>query len=131
MAWNDFNNKAVLGTAPVEADGSAYFAVPADKFVYFQLLDENGMLVQSMRSGTIVRPGRAGAASAATSIGAPHAGLPVPLAMRRGPCRLAPWYGRHGTSAIPSKSNRYSTAIASRVTITARRRARNSTWRAT
>ena len=31
--------------------------VPADTFVYFQLLDANGMMVQSMRSGTIVRPG--------------------------------------------------------------------------
>jgi len=41
----------------VEADGSASFAVPADTFVYFQLLDEQGMLIQSMRSGTIVRPG--------------------------------------------------------------------------
>ena len=57
MAWDDFNNKRILGTVPVEADGSAYFAVPADTFVYFQLLDERGMMVQSMRSGTIVRPG--------------------------------------------------------------------------
>ena len=30
MAFNDFNNKRILGTVPVEADGSAYFAVPAD-----------------------------------------------------------------------------------------------------
>ena len=57
MAWNDFNNKRIVGTAPVEADGSAYVAVPADTYVYFQLLDERGMMVQSMRSGTIVRPG--------------------------------------------------------------------------
>ena len=57
MAWDDFNNKRVLGTVPVEEDGSAYFEVPADRFVYFQLLDENRMMVQSMRSGTIVRPG--------------------------------------------------------------------------
>ena len=35
MAWNDFNNKRILGTVPVEPDGSAYFAVPADTFVYF------------------------------------------------------------------------------------------------
>ena len=42
MAWDDFNNKRILGTVPVEADGSAYFAVPADTFVYFQLLDERG-----------------------------------------------------------------------------------------
>ena len=52
MNWHDFNNKRILGTVPVEQDGSAYFSVPADRFVYFQLLDENGMMVQSMRSGT-------------------------------------------------------------------------------
>nr|HPM83650.1 hypothetical protein [Candidatus Anammoximicrobium sp.] len=44
MAWDDFNNKRIIGTAPVEADGSAYVAVPADTFVYFQLLDERGMM---------------------------------------------------------------------------------------
>lgn len=59
MAWDDFNNKRILGTVPVNEDGSAEFAVPADTFVYFQLLDEKGMMVQSMRSGTIVRPGEA------------------------------------------------------------------------
>lgn len=57
MAWDDFNNKRILGTVPVEADGSVQFAVPADTFVYFQLLDEAGRMIQSMRSGTIVRPG--------------------------------------------------------------------------
>ena len=57
MNWDDFNNKQVLGTVPVEPDGSAYFTVPADRFVYFQLLDEKRMMVQSMRSGTIIRPG--------------------------------------------------------------------------
>ena len=57
MAWDDFNNKRILGTVPVDPDGSAHFAVPADAFLYFQLLDENGMMVQSMRSGTIARPG--------------------------------------------------------------------------
>ncbi len=95
MAWNDFNNKAIVGTAPVEADGSAYFAVPADKFVYFQLLDEKGMLVQSMRSGTTVRPGEQ-----ASCVGCHDYRLGTPalkttsLAMRRGPSKLAPWYGR-------------------------------------
>jgi hypothetical protein len=59
MNWHDFSSKRILGTAAVEADGSAYFEVPADRFVYFQLLDENGMMIQSMRSGTIVRPGEA------------------------------------------------------------------------
>ena len=57
MAWDDFNNKRILGTVPVEEDGSANFEVPADTFVYFQLLDADGKMIQSMRSGTIVRPG--------------------------------------------------------------------------
>jgi hypothetical protein len=33
MNWHDFNNKRILGTVPVAADGSAYFAVPAERFV--------------------------------------------------------------------------------------------------
>ena len=57
MSWHDFNNKRILGTVPVEADGSASFALPSDKFVYFQLLDKDGMMVQSMRSGTMVQSG--------------------------------------------------------------------------
>ena len=57
MGWKDFNNKRILGTVPVEDDGSAHFAVPADTYVYFQLLDEKGRMIQTMRSGVIVRPG--------------------------------------------------------------------------
>ncbi len=57
MNWHDFNNKRILGTVPVASDGSAYFAVPSDRFVYFQLLDREGMMIQSMRSGTIVQSG--------------------------------------------------------------------------
>jgi hypothetical protein len=93
MAWNDFNNKAILGTAPVEADGSAYFAVPADKFVYFQLLDEKGMLVQSMRSGTTARPGEHAGCVGCHEYRLGAAANTAPLAMRRGPSRLTPWYG--------------------------------------
>ena len=47
----------MLGTVPVEADGSAYFEAPAGKAIYFQALDEQGMAVQSMRSATYVHPG--------------------------------------------------------------------------
>jgi len=54
---NQTNARAVLGTVPVEEDGSAYFEVPPGKEIYFQALDEYGMAVQSMRSGTYVHPG--------------------------------------------------------------------------
>lgn len=57
MNWSNFENKRILGEIPVEDDGSAYFEVPANKFVYFQLLDKDKKMIQSMRSGTIVQPG--------------------------------------------------------------------------
>ncbi len=49
--------RVILGTVPVEEDGSAYFEAPVEKLIYFQALDEDGMAVQSMRSGTYVHPG--------------------------------------------------------------------------
>ena len=49
--------KHVLGDVDVESDGSAYFKVPARMAVYFQMLDEKGRMVQSMRSWAMVLPG--------------------------------------------------------------------------
>ena len=49
--------KQVLGTVPVEADGSAYFRAPAGIPMAFQALDERGMAVQTMRSITYLQPG--------------------------------------------------------------------------
>jgi len=46
-----------LGVVPVESDGSVFCKAPVGKAIYFQLLDENGMAVQSMRSVTYVHPG--------------------------------------------------------------------------
>ncbi len=94
MAWDDFSNKRILGTVPVEEDGSVYFEVPANRFVYFQLLDAQKMMVHSMRSGTIVRPGE--------TIGcvgcheARHNTLAVDrhfTAMQKAARKLRPWYG--------------------------------------
>jgi hypothetical protein len=47
----------VLGTVPVEADGSAYFKVPARKELFFQALGADGLAIQSMRSATYAQPG--------------------------------------------------------------------------
>jgi hypothetical protein len=49
--------KQVLGTVPVESDGSAYFRAPAGLPLAFQALDERGMAVQTMRSLTYLQPG--------------------------------------------------------------------------
>lgn len=50
--------KYVLGTVPVEADGSAYFRVPSGVSLFFQALDERGLALQTMRSLTYVMPGQ-------------------------------------------------------------------------
>lgn len=51
------NGRAILGTAPVEEDGSAYFRVPARVPFYLQALDEAGNAYQTMRSLTYLQPG--------------------------------------------------------------------------
>lgn len=55
--YNCTSVKKVLGEVPVAADGSATFEIPAGKFVFFQALDAEGRMVQSMRSGTSLQPG--------------------------------------------------------------------------
>lgn len=49
--------KIVLGETPVYADGSAAFQVPARTPVYFQAIDANGHVVQTMRSWSTLMPG--------------------------------------------------------------------------
>ncbi|MCL2744886.1 MAG: discoidin domain-containing protein, partial [Planctomycetaceae bacterium] len=47
----------VLGTVPVEEDGSAHFEMPAQIEFQFQAIDQNGLAVQTMRSSSYVQPG--------------------------------------------------------------------------
>lgn len=48
--------KRIFGTVPIEADGSAYFEVPANRNVYFEVLDGNGLEIQRMRSVVCLQP---------------------------------------------------------------------------
>lgn len=91
-AADQTNARTVLGTVPVEKDGSAFFEVPPEKEIYFQALDERGMAVQSMRSGTYVHPGEH-----LTCHGCherKHHTPPLlggtPLALRRAPSKIDP-----------------------------------------
>ena len=81
-----------LGTAPVESDGSAYFAVPAGKTIYFQALDEEGFAVQSMMSATYVHPGETLGCQGCHEPrhAAPATPSKTPLAFRRPPSALRP-----------------------------------------
>lgn len=85
--------RAVLGTVPVEEDGSAYFVVPAEKELFFQAIDENGLAVMSMRSGTHFQPGENTACQGChepTQAAPTSVTSTTPLAMRRPPSRLTP-----------------------------------------
>jgi cytochrome c553 len=83
--------RGVLGTAPVEADGSVYFEMPAGAPVYFQLLDEQGLAVQTMRTDTYAHPGeRLMCAGCHESKHTQNAGRRLPLALRRAPVKLKP-----------------------------------------
>ncbi|HID78096.1 MAG TPA: hypothetical protein EYP56_19145 [Planctomycetaceae bacterium] len=52
-----FTLERVLGTVPVEEDGSAFFELPAMRAVFFVALDENDLAVKRMQSFTTVQPG--------------------------------------------------------------------------
>lgn len=85
----------LLGTVPVEEDGSAYFRAPAGVPLYFQAVDPDGMAYQSMRTITYLQPGER-----RTCIGChePRNTAPpnrAPLAARRKPSLIKP--GPDGT----------------------------------
>ena len=81
--WHSFEIKRILGDAPIEEDGSANFEAPAGKFVYFQLLDKDKKMIQSMRSGTMLMPGETNGC-----IGCHEDRLMVPPVMEKFPAAL-------------------------------------------
>jgi hypothetical protein len=90
--------RLLLGSVPVEPDGSVRFRAPARKPLYFQLVDGDGRAVQTMRSITYLQPGERrgciGCHEPPRSVAAP---LPA-LAARREPSRLEP--GPDGTRPL-------------------------------
>lgn len=86
------NARAVLGTVPVEPDGSAHFVMPAEIPVYFQALDADGLAVQSMRSATYAQSGRPMTCLGCHEPRNRTAGAMTrkPLALARAPSRIEP-----------------------------------------
>ncbi|MBI4602571.1 MAG: discoidin domain-containing protein [Planctomycetes bacterium] len=86
----DDPGKFVLGTVPVEEDGSAYFLVPPGVPIFFQALDSDGMALQTMRSAASARPGETRSCTGC-HLGR-HQAPPnrQTLASRREPSRIAP-----------------------------------------
>jgi len=83
----------IVGTVPVEADGSACFQVPANTPLSVQPLDENGRALQVMRSWFTAMPGER-----LSCVGCHESQNTTPpqrpsLAMRHNPAEITPWYG--------------------------------------
>ncbi|MCB1126496.1 MAG: PD40 domain-containing protein, partial [Verrucomicrobiae bacterium] len=91
-----FTLERVLGTVPVEADGSAAFEVPAERQVFFVALDENDLSVKRMQSFAAVMPGES-----LSCVGCHEHRSQAPdnrfarnlLALRRPPSRIEPFAG--------------------------------------
>ena len=90
VANSTWDVKQVIGIVPVEEDGSVMFSCPSDVPVYFQLLDENGLMIQSMRSWSTLMPGETfscvGCHENKNSV--PANGGTVTLAMKKGVQKL-------------------------------------------
>ena len=86
--------KRVLGTVPVEADGSARFRVPANTPISMQPLDAEGKAVQLMRSWMTAMPGETVQCTGChdRQNSAPPAAKSF-LAMSKPPSDITPWRG--------------------------------------
>jgi len=85
--------KRIVGTVPVEPDGSAYFRVPANTPLSLQPLDGRGQALQLMRSWMTAMPGEM---LSCVGCHEPQSTAPPTMftaAGRRGPCDITPWYG--------------------------------------
>jgi mono/diheme cytochrome c family protein len=89
----DWGHARVIGTVPVEADGSAHFKVPADQTVYFQALDENFVEVRRMRSNVTFPAGETRACIGcheSQAVAPPAQRSITTLALRRAPSNPEP-----------------------------------------
>ncbi|MFH1265134.1 MAG: polysaccharide lyase family protein, partial [Planctomycetota bacterium] len=87
-----FNLERILGTIPVEPDGSAYAELPALRGLFFVALDENDLSVKRMQSFVSVLPGET-----TTCIGCHEQRTQTPqfqpaelMALRRPPRQIEP-----------------------------------------
>jgi hypothetical protein len=94
--------KRILGTVPVEEDGSVMVRVPHSTPISIQPLDADGAALQLMRSWLVAMPGES-----LSCIGCHESARMPPLqrttlAMRAGPKSLTPWRGEkpHGFSYL-------------------------------
>jgi len=85
--------RRIIGTVPVEEDGSALFEIPANMPIFVQPLDADGQALQVMRSWFTCQPGEN-----LTCIGCHESQNMAPpttvaMAARKAPVKIKPWNG--------------------------------------
>ncbi len=91
VGMGGFETKTVLGCVPIESDGSAYFRVPANRAVFFSVLDDKYQALHTMRMTTYVRPGeKVGCVGCHEPMPTAPLAHKKPLAMLRDPAILDP-----------------------------------------
>ncbi|MHB9081138.1 MAG: HzsA-related protein [Pirellulaceae bacterium] len=99
-----FTLERVLGTVPVETDGSAYFEVPAMRSLLFVALDSNDLAVKRMQSFTTVEPGETLGCVGCheqRSVAPPAKNALLPLAALRKPSLIEPIDGAPDVPDFP------------------------------
>ena len=85
--------KRVLGTVPVQADGSAKFHIPANTPISMQPLDAEGKALQLMRSWMTAMPGEVVQCTGCHERQNTAPPMKSSLTLDRKPAEIAPWYG--------------------------------------
>jgi formylglycine-generating enzyme required for sulfatase activity len=85
--------RRVLGTVPVQEDGSAQFIIPANTPIAVQPLDEQGRALQLMRSWMTGMPGEVLQCNGCHESQNDAALLKMTLALGKPPARIEPWRG--------------------------------------
>ena len=97
VSWlGTFTLQRVMGTVPVEEDGSACFEIPANRSFFFVALDKDGRSVKRMQSFVSLAPGErlscVGCHESRLRTPA-NPGRGAPLAALRAPSTIAPFEG--------------------------------------
>jgi len=94
VSQGSWEPKTVLGEAPIHADGSVFFTAPARLPVYFQVIDHQGHMIQTMRSWATLQPGEnASCVGCHEHKGASPLARPGGEALHAGPRPLEPFHG--------------------------------------
>jgi len=86
--------KRILGTVPVEEDGSFSFNAPSDTPLAIQPLDEDGAALALMRSWMVGMPGERMACNGCHEDLNEATPIKITKAAKRAPSKIEPWYGK-------------------------------------